>query len=360
MELKSGLLVKHASLGLGKVVAVDKDAVHVVFADGDPRQATKLRLPMALSFFTPAPAANPWLSGLTGFALDEKSGRYGRAASSLSHQEAVARFTAEFPEAFRDRAYLEADGAKSDRAVRWRRASAEYAAAFGDGRGEKLLEAGQLRALLEGARKIEKHLKVQARESDREPVDAWLGDPERATAYWEALFAFAGAARPQRARFEALAAAVAELEVEEAETGWRLVTLFPFLARPDLHVLVRPRFVREAAQRLELDVAYDAVPNWTSYASLVAASAALLEKLKPLGARDHADVEVFMQVALAKPVKAKKPVAARPGLPAKVPAPKAAVAKQSAPKEAPAKAAAAKSTAKRKAAGAGKRAQQAT
>ncbi|MFT3912625.1 MAG: hypothetical protein QM704_00655 [Anaeromyxobacteraceae bacterium] len=342
MELKSGLLVKHASLGLGKVVAVDKAAVHVVFADGDPRHATKLRLPMALPFFTPAPASNPWLSGLTGFVLDEKSGRYGRAATSLSHQEAVERFTAEFPAAFRDPAYLEGDGARSDRAVRWRRAVDEYAATFGDGRGEKLLDAGQLRALLEGARKIEKHLKVQAREADREPIDTWLADPDRAAAYWQALFAFVGAVRPQRARFEALAAAVAELELEEAETGWRLITLFPFLARPDLHVLVRPRAAREAAQRLELDVTYDAVPSWTSYASIVAASAGLLEKLKPLGARDHADVEVFMQVALAKPAKAK--VAKEPA--SKATASKEPVSKPPAPK----------ATARRKAAGAGKRA----
>ena len=46
--LQNGVLVRHATLGLGKVVAVEPSAVHVFFPGGDSRFAAKLRLPAAL------------------------------------------------------------------------------------------------------------------------------------------------------------------------------------------------------------------------------------------------------------------------------------------------------------------------
>src|SRR5512138_1449319 len=100
--LENGMLVQHASLGLGKVVAVEPTAVHVVFATHDARVATKLRLPLALSFLGPPAGSNAWLSALSGFALDPRTGRYERATTWLSHADAVARFTEAFPRAFED------------------------------------------------------------------------------------------------------------------------------------------------------------------------------------------------------------------------------------------------------------------
>jgi hypothetical protein len=90
-----------------------------------------------------------------------------------------------------------------------------------------------------------------------------------------------------------------------------MVTLLPFVARPDVHVLLRPYFACDAAERLGLELTYEAVPSWTAYASLLAASGQLLEKLRPLGARDHVDVEAFMHAVLAKP---SRPKAAKPAV----------------------------------------------
>ena len=110
-DLENGMLVEHASLGVGRVVALEPNAVHVFFANGDARFATKLRLPMALPLLKPSPAPNAWLSGLPGFALDAKTGRYGFGGTAwLSHGDAVERFVAVFPEGFEDPGYL-ADGA---------------------------------------------------------------------------------------------------------------------------------------------------------------------------------------------------------------------------------------------------------
>jgi hypothetical protein len=83
-NLENGMLVQHASLGAGKIVALDANAVHVFFATSETKFATKLRLPMALSFLSPCSTADERLDGLPAFVLDPKTGRYGRAPSAAA------------------------------------------------------------------------------------------------------------------------------------------------------------------------------------------------------------------------------------------------------------------------------------
>jgi hypothetical protein len=312
-SLETGMLVQHASLGLGKVVAIEPNAVHVAFASQDARFATKLRLPMALSFLTPSPTANARLSAVSGFDLDAKTGRYGRASTFLSHADAVARFTEAFPLAFEDPAYRSAEKGRGARAALWRRAHLAFAEALGDGRGEALLAAGDLAGLAKRASDVERIVRTLHREADRSAFDEGLRDPAAARAFFAALLDLVAAAAPDGPRFDALAAAVAGLAPgAPPESRWPVVTLLPFVARPDVHALLRPHFTLDAAERLGLEVAYQTEPGWATYASLLAASSQLLEKLRPLGARDHVDVEVFIHDATAKQARPK----AKAGLPA--------------------------------------------
>ncbi len=102
-DLQNGMLVRHTTLGLGKVVAVEPTAVHVFFPGGDSRFAAKLRLPVALGLLrTDGLSPDAHLDGLTAFALDPKSGRYALAAGWVSHDEAVAQFFERFPGGFSD------------------------------------------------------------------------------------------------------------------------------------------------------------------------------------------------------------------------------------------------------------------
>lgn len=307
MELRNGMLVKHETLGVGKIVGVDRAAVHVVFATHDARTATKLRLPMALAFLSPSPAANTWLSSLTGFVLDEKSGRYGRVTSWLSHTEALERFTQAYPGGFSDPTYT---ALEAGRAGRWRRAGAEYASLLGNGEGERLLKAADLQELVDRTRKVEKIVRTLIREEERVSLEARLEDPDRAAAYFKALFEFVGAARPHRGKFEALASAVIATDPDgPPEAAWPMVTMLPFVARPDLHGLMRPRFAADAMQRLGMEIEQSLEPSFTAYSSLLTASSQLLEKLAPIGAKDHVDVEVFVHTALAKPGRPKSAAA---------------------------------------------------
>jgi len=300
-DLENGMLVQHASLGLGKIVALDEKAVHVFFATSDVRFATKLRLPVALPFLTRSASANAWLSGLSGFALDVKTGRYGRAGTWLSHADAVARFVESFPLGFADPKYVGDGKERGERACRWRRAHEAFVETLGRGEGERLLAAGDVAGLVERTLRLERPIRTMHRDVEKTSLEDALKDPAAAGTFFAALFELLATNTPEQSRFEALAAAVVALAPGAAqEAAWPIVTLLPFIARPDHHLLLRPRFACEVAQRLGLELAYDAKPNWTTYSALLGSAELLLEKLRPLGARDHVDVEAFMHVSAAK------------------------------------------------------------
>jgi hypothetical protein len=76
-EFAKGMIVRHATLGLGRVVAVEPAAVHVFFVEGERREAAKLRLPAARPLLSPAPhEKHERLESLAAFAFDPASGRW--------------------------------------------------------------------------------------------------------------------------------------------------------------------------------------------------------------------------------------------------------------------------------------------
>jgi hypothetical protein len=294
------MIVQHTSLGLGKIVALEEKAVHVFFAMSDARFATKLRLPMALPLLAPAATTNAWLSRLSGFSFDAKTGRYGLAGQWLSHADASARFLEVFPKGFADPSYGDATD-KRDRVARWRRAHDVYAETLGNGEGERLLAAGDVGGVVERALRVERTVRPLHKDAEKVSFDDTLKDLEAARGYFAALFALLAAKAPEQSRFEALAATTAALAPGAAqEARWPLVTLLPFVARPDLHMLLRPRFACEVGHRLGLELAFEPQPNWSTYSALLRSAELLLERLRPLGARDHVDVEAFMYVVTAK------------------------------------------------------------
>jgi hypothetical protein len=290
-EFENGTLVHHKTLGIGKVVAVETNAVHVFFPESDRRFAAKLRLPAARGLLrTDGVERDTWLEGLTAFNLDAKMGRYALAPSWLTHDEAVEQFLAAFPGGFAGTAYTSGKGA---RAPRWRAAQAAWAEAFGAAKGTEALESGDPKALARRALAVERPVAPLHPAVDEGAVKAALEDEEPARPFWAALAELLSVPSPSRARFEKLFAAARELPVEAAHQ-WLVATLFPFLASPGRHVLVRPKITCEAAARLGCDVGDDAAPNWTTYAAVRALYGQLLDKLGPLGAKDFTDVESFL------------------------------------------------------------------
>jgi len=76
-ELRNGMVVRHATLGIGRVVALEPTAVHVFFAEGERRDAAKLRRSAVSQLLSPDPKAHDdRLENLPAFALDPASRRY--------------------------------------------------------------------------------------------------------------------------------------------------------------------------------------------------------------------------------------------------------------------------------------------
>ncbi len=76
-ELEKGMVVRHATLGLGRVVALEPTAVHVFFVEGERREALKLRRSSIERLLAPDPKAHDErLDNLPAFALDPVSHRY--------------------------------------------------------------------------------------------------------------------------------------------------------------------------------------------------------------------------------------------------------------------------------------------
>jgi hypothetical protein len=292
-DLQNGMLVQHSSLGVGKVVAVEANAVHVFFPESDKRFAAKLRLPAARAHLrTEGVAQNSWLEGLTAFALDPKAGRYALGASWVTHDEAVAQFLTVYPAGFADPAHLTG---KHARAARWRAAHDGWAEALGEGEGARLLAADDLDELVKRALKLDRALAPLHPTADADAVKQALVGEEQIRAFFTALLELTSVPSPGRARFDKLFAAARDLPVDPAQQ-WLVATLFPFVASPGKHALVRPKVTFEAAARLGSEVGDDESPAWGTFNAVRALSAQLLEELARHGAKDFVDVESFLHV----------------------------------------------------------------
>ena len=80
---------------------------------------------------------------------------------------------------------------------------------------------------------------------------------------------------------------------------WPVATLFAFLAQPQRHMFLMPQITKDFAEMMWSGLVYESQPNWRTYYSLSEMSAAFLEKLKPLGARDYMDIQTFIMITHA-------------------------------------------------------------
>ena len=240
-DLQNGKLVLHRTLGVGKIVALEPNAVHVFFPDSDKRFAAKLRLPAARALLrTDGFEPNAWLEGLSAFTFDAKTGRYALAARWLTHDEAVEQFLAVFPRGFADPAYV---GNKDARAARWRAAHARWTEVFGEREGEALVAEGDLDEVVKRIRSVEERIAPLHPAADVGAVRDALSSPASSRPFLAALFELLSVPSPGRSRFEKLFAAARDLPVDAAQQ-WLVATLFPFVASPGRQVLLRPKIVR--------------------------------------------------------------------------------------------------------------------
>jgi hypothetical protein len=77
---------------------------------------------------------------------------------------------------------------------------------------------------------------------------------------------------------------------------WPLLTVFGFIAEPDVHMFLKPNVTREAARAYGFTFHYQSRPSWSTYASLLEFAATVRRDLRDLRPRDMIDIQSFIWV----------------------------------------------------------------
>ena len=297
-KITVGSLVTHPNRpewGPGKILAVKGPHVDVCFREREfvPGASPVITLSTAAVPLALAPSQSDRL--LANLPKDI-GGRPVSKRVYITLDQAKRGFRELYPLGFADPKYL-GDKAGGERSTKWA-AHELWHATLGNGEGERLLAAGDVGEVTKRAEAVVARVNLLAAFEVAALRDG-LKDGKAARRFFRALFELLAAPAPDRPRFEALVTATQNLPVAEGKTNpdtWTVVTLFPFLARPDTFMFLKPDATRRAAETIRFDLRYDAHPNWLTYRRLLAFVGMLMDELNDFGPRDYIDVQSFLWV----------------------------------------------------------------
>jgi hypothetical protein len=220
------------------------------------------------------------------------SRKVGTAAAPLGPRalEARHRFLDFFPHGFRDEVYLE-----SERAPK-RDAHREWVKQLGPERLEALLKVGDFREVARRATRVEARtflLFSFEKMALRDAVKLPAGARQFATGLHGWLYGSGSEAQ----RFEQWIATVGGLPRRQTRVlTWPVVTIFGFVARPRVHMYLKPTVLRTAAERYGFDLTYRSTPSWETYSSVLNLARTVRRDLDDLHPRDMIDVQSFLWV----------------------------------------------------------------
>ena len=220
----------------------------------------------------------------------EQSGDARLRARGLA--AAKRRFKEIFPRGFADPTYLD-----WERGYKWE-AHKEWTRLLDEPTWSQLLAAGEHGEI---ARRIasfygRSHLNMLALYEWMALREA-LTDPRGARALATGLYDLLHGEDPfaQRlGRFTELLDALPQRQTRLAK--WPVATLFPFVAQPRAHLILKPRLMKTAAQRLGWDLRYRSRPNAETYQALMQMVTWLRRELAPWRPRDLIDIQGFIWV----------------------------------------------------------------
>ena len=202
------------------------------------------------------------------------------------------KFLRVFPDGFRDPTYLDWEREyKWDTHLRWEAAlnRVEY---------RRLLRAEAYGEIAARAIRVEQ----QARHSmmfsfEKMALRDAVRSDEGARAFATGLYDWLYDRGKPASRFDAWIEVVASLPRRQTRVlTWPLVTVFGFIAQPDIHFFLKPAVTRAAAEAYGFDLHYRPRPNWATYASVLELAARVREDLADLHPRDMIDIQSFLWV----------------------------------------------------------------
>jgi hypothetical protein len=200
------------------------------------------------------------------------------------------KFLKLFPGGFQDESYLE-----SERDAKWE-AHEAWEERLSDGMYQARLEQGDFGAIASDAIRIESRTNLLT-SSEKLAVRDAVRSPEGARAFATGLHDWLYGAGEDAERFQRWCDVAAGLPRRQTRVPtWPLLTVFGFIARPYVHMFLKPRVTRQAALEYGYDFGYETSPNWATYQSLLGFARRIKRDLRDLRPRDMIDVQSFIWV----------------------------------------------------------------
>lgn len=200
------------------------------------------------------------------------------------------KFLRHFPKGFYDEKYI-----AWERGYKW--AAHE--------RWEELLNRTKLRGLIRGGQFTEiaaRAMKVLAGTNlifsfESMALRDAIRQRDGARSFGEGLYRFIYGTGKTSSKFENWCDVIASLPKKQSRVlTYPIATVFGFLARPDMHVFLKPIVTRTAAARYGFDFDYRSRPSWTTYESLLKFASTIEADLADLRPRDMIDIQSFIWV----------------------------------------------------------------
>jgi hypothetical protein len=202
------------------------------------------------------------------------------------------KFLRFFPGGFRDETYLD-----WERDYKWE-THQRWEAALGHIEFRRLLRAGEHREIAARAVRVEQQSRHSMMFSFEKMAlrDALRSDVGAAT-FASALYEYLHGTGTLERRFTRWVEAVASLPRRQTRVlTWPLVTVFGFIAQPDIHFFLKPMVTRAAADAYGFDFRYSSRPNWNTYANVMDFARVVRRDVSDLRPRDMIDIQSFIWV----------------------------------------------------------------
>jgi hypothetical protein len=200
------------------------------------------------------------------------------------------KFLKFFPEGFQDQTYLD-----WERNYKWE-AHEAWEELLSDELFHERLTRGDFAGIAADAVRIESRTNLLFSFEKMALRDA-IRTEEGSRQFVEGLYDWLYGEGEDQARFERWVQVVGALPRKQTRVlTWPLLTVFGFVARPYVHLFLKPKVTRRAAFEMGFDLTYRAQPDWETYESLLEFAREVKRDTRDLRPRDMIDVQSFIWV----------------------------------------------------------------
>jgi len=220
------------------------------------------------------------------------SGQAKRLATSPNAERCRKKFLRFFPGGFRDETYISWEREyKLETHARWEEAlnREEF---------RRLLHHREFAEIAARAVRIEQKSRHSMLFSfEKMALRDAVKSREGARSFSDGLFKFLHGGASLEERFDKWVDVVAALPRKQTRVlTWPLVTVFGFIAQPHLHIFLKPKVTRAAANAYGFDFEYKSRPSWATYANLLQFAEIIRRDVSDLRPRDMIDIQSFIWV----------------------------------------------------------------